>query len=180
MQTTLDLIRLQVQKQVLSSQLRSVRNHDRTVRDRFFDEGQQVFVRQYLHPRKWAGGQVLRRSGPLSYDVKVKDQIYSRHASQLLQNRTGHQDLSDTQQEQLLDIHPLLRQSESQDIRNLKRNFKFRFKPQRVGNLKENQINLQVRRIRRANTRRLNHQLLSAPRHRHARRKSSYRRRREV
>ena len=30
---------------------------------------------------------------------------------------------------------------------NLKRNFKFRIKPQRVGNLKENRKNLQVRRI---------------------------------
>ena len=58
----------------------------------------------------------LRRSGPLSYDVKVGDQIYSRLASQLLHNRTGHQDLSDTQQEQLLDIHPPPRQSESQEI----------------------------------------------------------------
>ena len=46
--TTLDLIRPQIQKQVLSSQLRLVRNHDRTIRDRFFDEGQEVFVRQYL------------------------------------------------------------------------------------------------------------------------------------
>ena len=70
----------------------------------------------YLGPRKWAGGQVLRRSGPLSYDVKVGDQIYSRHAYQLLQNRTGHHDLSATLQEQLLDIYPPLRQSESQDI----------------------------------------------------------------
>ena len=115
--TTLDLIRPQVQRQVLGSQLLSGRNHDRTVRERFFNEGQDVFVRQYLGPRKWAGGQVLRRSRPLSYDVKVGDQVYSRHASQLLQNRTGHQNLLDTQQEQLLDIHPSQKYSASQDAR---------------------------------------------------------------
>ena len=106
--------------------------------------------------------------------------VYSRHASQLLQNRTGHQDLSDTQQEQLLDIHPPPRQSESQDIRKPGAKFQISDQTSEGGEPQENRINLRVRRIRRANTRRLYHQLLSAPRHRHARRKSSYRRRREV
>ena len=102
--TILDLIRRQIQKQVLSSQLCSVRNHDRTVCDRLFDENHEVFVRQYLGPRKWAGGQILHQSRPLSYDVKVGDQNYSRLRSQIWKNKTGHQDLSDTQQVQNLDI----------------------------------------------------------------------------
>ena len=92
-----------------------VRNHDRLVRDRFFDEGLEVFVRQYQDPRKWAGGQSLSLSGPLSYDVLFGAQVYSRHASQLLQNRTGHQDLSDSQHEQLLDYDPPQNHSGSQD-----------------------------------------------------------------
>ena len=75
----------------LRFQLRSVCNHDTTIRDRYFNEGQDVFVRQYLGPQKWATGQILRRSGPLSYDVQVGDQVYSSHAFKLLQNRTGHQ-----------------------------------------------------------------------------------------
>ena len=103
--TTLNLIRPQVQRQVTGSQLCSIRNYDSTVRDWFVNEDQDVFVWQYLSFRKWAGGQILRRSGPLSYDVQVKDQVYFRHASQLLQNWTGHQDLSNSQQEQLLNYH---------------------------------------------------------------------------
>ena len=63
---------------------------------------------------------------------------------------------------------------------NLERKFKFWIKPQRVGNLNENWKNLRVRHIWWANTRRLYHQLLSTPRHRHARRTSSYRRRQGV
>ena len=42
---------------------------------------------------------------------------YIRHASQLLKNQTGHQDLSENQQEQLLNNHPSPRPSESKDIR---------------------------------------------------------------
>lgn len=60
--TTLDLIRPEVHRQVQGSQLRSIRDHDRTVRERFFNEIQEVLVRQYLGPRKWGGGQVLRQS----------------------------------------------------------------------------------------------------------------------
>ena len=115
--TTLDLIRPQVQRQVTGSQLRSIRNYDRTVRDRFVDEGQDVFVGQCLGSRKWTRGQIIRCSGPLSYDVQVGDQFYSRHAFQLLQNRTGHQNITDSQQEQLLDYHLPQNHSGSQDAR---------------------------------------------------------------
>ena len=79
--TKLDLIRLQVQRQVTGSKLCSICNHDRTVRDRVFNEGKDVFVWQYLDPRNGAGRQILRHSGPLFHEVKVKDQVYFRHAS---------------------------------------------------------------------------------------------------
>ena len=60
--------------------------------------------------------QILLRSKPLSYEVNVRDQIYSRHAFQLLKNQTGHQNLSENQQEQLLDINSPSKHSESQDV----------------------------------------------------------------
>ena len=72
--------------------------------------------------------------------------------------------------------------SETQIVKthaNSKRKFKFRIKFQRVGYFNDNRTNLRVLLIRWANTRRLYHQLLSSPRHLHARRKS-YRRRQEV
>ena len=87
----------------MKQQSRSIQNHDRTARDREFAVGQPVFARQYLGPRKWVGGVISRRTGPLSYDVQVGDQISSKHSSQLLPNRAHHQDLSDQQLDQLYD-----------------------------------------------------------------------------
>ena len=69
-----------------------------------FNNGQEMFVRQYFGPRKGVGTQILRKLEPLFYKVKVGNQIYSRHASQMLQNCAKHQDLSDRHQAYLLDI----------------------------------------------------------------------------
>ena len=117
--TTLHFIWRQVQRKVSCSQLHWVRNHDGTVRERFFDEGQEVFVRPFLGRRKYAHEKFLRRSDPLSYEVIVRDQVYFRNASQLLPNSTGHQDLSDTQQDQLMDIYLPQKHSMSQNARKL-------------------------------------------------------------
>ena len=61
--------------------------------------------------RKWAGGQ----AGSLTYEVNIGDQLYFCHASQILQNDTGHLDLSNIQQDELLDIYPFQKHSMSQD-----------------------------------------------------------------
>ena len=98
--TTLDLLKPQVETQVLKQQSRSIQNDDRTARDREFAV---VFARQYLGPRKWVGIVISQRTGPLSYDVQVGVQISSKHSSQLLPNRAHHQDLSDQQLDQLYD-----------------------------------------------------------------------------
>lgn len=106
LRTTLDLMRPHVEQQVQSQQTRTINNYNRTVRNRDFCEGQPVFARHYIGPRKWVGGVIARRSGPLSYDVQVGDQLIARHASQLLANRSGHLDLSDSQRDELLDVTP--------------------------------------------------------------------------
>ena len=91
-QTTLDLLKLQFETQVLKQQTRTIQNHDCTARDRHFSVGQPVFARQYLGPRKWVGGVITRQTGPLSYDVQIENQISSKHVSQLLPHRAHHQD----------------------------------------------------------------------------------------
>jgi len=102
---TLDLLRPpQVNRTVQRNQLRSIENHDRTVKQREFVVGQPVFVRQYTGPRKWSGGVVLRKAGPLSYEVQVGDQVQSRHVSQLLLNQSEHRDVSDEQKQLQFDI----------------------------------------------------------------------------
>ena len=95
--TTLDLLKPQVETQVLKQQSRAIQNHNRSARNREFEVGQPVFARQYLEPRIWVGGVISRRTRPLSYDVQF--QISSEHASQLLTDRAHHQDLSDQQLE---------------------------------------------------------------------------------
>ena len=82
--TTLNLIRPQIQRQVLGLQLCSVQNYDRTNRERVYNMNQKVFVRQYLGLWKLAVGQILRRSRPLFYKFNIGDKVYFRHASQLL------------------------------------------------------------------------------------------------
>ena len=78
---TLHLIRPQEQHQVLNSQLCSVRNHDRTVHNRFLTRVKKYLFRPYLGFRKWAKGQILCQAKPLSYDVQFGDQVNSRHDS---------------------------------------------------------------------------------------------------
>ena len=92
-----------METQVLKQQTQAIQNHDRTARNRQFSVGQPVFARQYMGPRKWVGGVISRRIGPLSYEVQVGDQISSKHSSQLLPNRAHHQDLLDQQLDQLYD-----------------------------------------------------------------------------
>ena len=72
--TTLDLLKPQVETQILKQQSRSIHNHDKTAREREFAVGQPVFALQYLGPRKLVGDVISRRTGPLSYDVQVGDQ----------------------------------------------------------------------------------------------------------
>ena len=81
----------------------TIKNYDRTVREREFKEGQPVFARHYIGPRKWVGGIIAKQTGPLSYQVQIGNQLASRHASQLLPNLSGLQDLSEGQIEERLD-----------------------------------------------------------------------------
>ena len=129
----IDLIRPQVQKKVLSSQLCSVRNYDRTVRDRFFDKGQHVFVRQYLGPQN---GLV---------DKFYVDQDLSLTTSKLeikyirVRHLNFYKTVPEIKTSQILNknnfwifIH--LRDCQKVKLSsNLERNFKFRIKPKRVG-----------------------------------------------
>ena len=100
-------------------------------------EDQTIFVWQYWGFWKWAGLLNLRRSLPLSYNVKFGDQIYSRQASQLLNNQTGNQDLSENKQKNFwIEIH-LWNTLQVKMYSNLKRKIKFQINF-RGGNCQEN------------------------------------------
>ena len=99
--STLDFLKPQIERKVLAQQLRYKQNFDRNTRLREFSEGQDVFACMYLGHKKSLGGIITRQTGNVSYDVQVGDKIHSRHASQLLPNRGGHQDYFDNQCEEL-------------------------------------------------------------------------------
>ena len=44
-------------------------------------------VRNYLSGPKWVQGTVLRRSGPMSYDVLVDSKVWKCHTDQIIETR---------------------------------------------------------------------------------------------
>jgi hypothetical protein len=84
-------------------QYRQKQNHDTTVRATSFEVGDTVYVRYYIGSRKWRFGVVSARTGPLSYNVQVGQEIVHRHVSQMrstkVQYRTNDDDETVIQRE---------------------------------------------------------------------------------
>ena len=58
--------------------------HDQHTRPCFLFPGSLVLVRVYVGPSKWNPGVVVRKLGPLTYDVETRDgRTIKRHADQL-------------------------------------------------------------------------------------------------
>ena len=53
---------------------------------RCFVPGEDVLTRAYAAD-KWERGEILRQTGPLSYEVKTEDKVHKRHADQLVSNK---------------------------------------------------------------------------------------------
>ena len=56
--------------------------------NRSFLLGDDVWVRHYGGPSKWKRGSVVARTGPVSYEIKVGDALWSRHVDQM--RAAGH------------------------------------------------------------------------------------------
>ena len=76
--TRLDLIKPDVSRKVNKKLLQP---NDRTLK--FFDQNQNVWVRNYRRGPKWVRGTVIEQTGPVLYKVKVNDQTWKRHVEQL-------------------------------------------------------------------------------------------------
>ena len=81
LRTRLDVFRPSVKERKQQEQGRC---HDQRVRDRTFEMGQLVLVRNLRDGPKWVYGQIHERVGSISYKVEVEDQLWMRHAVQLL------------------------------------------------------------------------------------------------
>ena len=84
LRTRLDVFRPSVKEHVERKQQEQRRCHDQRARDRTFEMGQLVLVRNLRDGPKWVYGRIHERVGSISYKVEVGDQLWMRHADQLL------------------------------------------------------------------------------------------------
>ena len=87
LRTRLDVMRPTVEDRVISKQEEQRKCHDKHARGRNLEEGEAVLVRQFRNGPKWIRGTVQKKRGPVSYEVKVGNQVWHRHANQLLRDR---------------------------------------------------------------------------------------------
>ena len=72
-----------MQEHVSDKQLEHIKkHHDVHSKDRSFQIGQPVVVRNFRDGPKWVPGQVSVREGPVTYGVEVNGQVWKRHVDQ--------------------------------------------------------------------------------------------------
>ena len=82
--TRFDFLRKRTKEAVRESQAEQKEIFDRRTRNRCFFPGAPVFVRDYRGESKWIAGTVLRKLGPVTFQVDVgKGQVWKRHLDQL-------------------------------------------------------------------------------------------------
>ena len=79
----LDLIHPDPNNIVRAKQEIDKNRFDSRAKDRHFENGEPVFARNFAGRLRWKPGIVLGRTGPVSYDVQVGQNVEHRHATQL-------------------------------------------------------------------------------------------------
>ena len=67
----LDLLKPNTAERVERNQRKQKETHDLRSRERNFETGENVFVRNYHHGDKWLPGVIEQKTGPVSYRVKL-------------------------------------------------------------------------------------------------------------
>ena len=83
LRTRFDLLRPDLHADLSRKQERRAAHYEKEGKMHEFAEGEPIFARFYQGATKWRAGTIMRRTGPVSYEVQIGDQIQSRHASQL-------------------------------------------------------------------------------------------------
>ena len=92
LKTRLDLLRPQLRSKVEGKQADQKQYHDIHSRDRSFDIGENVLARNLRDGPKWLSGTIVEKTGPVSYKVQVRDQVWRRHTDQLLSSQLSPTD----------------------------------------------------------------------------------------
>ena len=69
----LDLVKPNTAERVERQQAKQVQRHNAHARERNFEPGERVYVRNYQPGRSWLPGEVQERTGPVSFRVKMQD-----------------------------------------------------------------------------------------------------------
>lgn len=79
-----DLIKPNVPRTVSTAQTRQEENYNTRVRNRQFEEEEDVWVRTFSkNEAKWSLGTIIKALGPVTYLIRVGDQSYKRHVDQI-------------------------------------------------------------------------------------------------
>ena len=92
LKTRLDLLRPQIRSKVEGKQADQKQRHDLHSTDREFDIGENVLARNLREGPKWLPGTIIEKTGPVSYRVQVRDQVWRRHTDQLLSSQLSPTD----------------------------------------------------------------------------------------
>lgn len=85
----LDLLRPNIESQVVENQTSQKSSHDQRARVQEFAEGQSVLARNWRAGSAWIPARVIEKLGPVTYAVETSNhQCWKRHADQL-KGRTG-------------------------------------------------------------------------------------------
>ena len=69
----LDLMKPHTAERVERQQAKQMQKHNAHARERDFDLGERVYVRNYQSGKSWLPGEVQERTGPVSFRVKMQD-----------------------------------------------------------------------------------------------------------
>ena len=96
LRTRLDLLRPSLKDHVSQKQAQQSQQHNSHSKDRQFDIGQPVLLRNLRGEPKWLEGTIIEKTGPVSYRVQVGDLIWRRHVDHILDRGiSGCRDASD-------------------------------------------------------------------------------------
>ena len=80
----MSLLRPNVADTVVNKQASQKEQHDKKGRERQFEVHQHVLVENPKGDPKWIPGIIVKKLGPLSYEVKVNNNIWKRHVDQMI------------------------------------------------------------------------------------------------
>ena len=80
LRTHLDPVQPRMEEHVIGKKFQQKSTHDQHAKERVFNAGNQVFVKDFRKPKTWLSGTIVKRTGPVSAEIRLEDgQTIRRH-----------------------------------------------------------------------------------------------------